>query len=234
MDADRGRVAFTLVELLVVVSILALLLAVLMPSLAQARRQAAAAVCGSNLKQVATAFTVYLNDHGDRYPATDDPVNESPYYWLWMGRGFRRFIGPYLVDDINAENPSVLVCPSDPTPADVFEHTSYAYSMAFYHSPEQIDAMSSPADTYSSPQPAVAQMSSRLRHPSRKILSGEWNSHHQPIAQDSGWWDMRGSRMFLFADGHAMKHAADQIAPARDGLPDPNLTIAGTHGFDVR
>ncbi len=40
--------------------------------------------------------------------------------------------------------------------------------------------------------------------------------------------------MYLFADGHAMKHAASQIAPARARLPDPNLTIGGARGFDVR
>ena len=230
----RGRNGFTLIELLVVIAIVSTLLSILLPSLAQARRSAAAVVCGSNLRQIGVAFGMYLNDHGDSYPAADDPVSADPHYWLWMGRGFRRFIGPYLVDDISAENPSVLVCPSDPTPADVFERTSYAYSMSFYHSPEQIDAMSSPADTYSNPQPAFAQMSSRVRHPSRKILSGEWNSHHQPIAQDSGWWDMRGSRMFLFADGHVHQHAARQIRLANDGLPDPNLTMDGVRGADVR
>ena len=158
MGTDRHRVAFTLIELLVVIAIVALLIAVLLPALSSARRSATAAVCGSNLRQIGVAFGMYLNDRGDSYPAADDPVSESPYYWLWMGRGFRRFIGPYLVEDINTENPSVLICPADPTPADVFERTSYAYSMAFYHSPQQIDAMSSPADCYSNPQPAVAQI----------------------------------------------------------------------------
>ena len=161
-------------------------------------------------------------------------MSESPYYWLWMGRGFRRFIGPYLVDDINAENPSVLVCPADPTPATVFERTSYAYSMAFYHSPEQIDSMSTPADTYSNPQPAVGQSSFRVRQPGGKILSGEWASHHEPIADDKGWWDWRGERVFLFADCHVSRHAAARVQPARDGLPDPNLTVGGLRGFDVR
>ncbi|MGB9623978.1 MAG: type II secretion system protein [Phycisphaerae bacterium] len=224
---------FTLIELLVVVSIVALLLAILLPSLARARQESAVASCGSNLKQVGTGFAMYLGDSRDRYPCATDPVSTSPRYWLWMGRGFRRFIGPYFVHNINVNNPSILVCPNDPTPPEVFERTSYAYSMAFYHSPAQIDAMSSPADCYTNPQPSIAQSAAGVLHPARKILSGEWQSYHAPIRADNGWWDTRGRRVFLFADGHVTKCLAATIAPANDNLPDPNLTKHGVRGMDV-
>ena len=52
----------------------------------------------------------------------------------------------------DANHPSVLYCPYDRTSKEQYESTSYAYSMAFYHSPEQIDKMTGPADTYSNPQ----------------------------------------------------------------------------------
>jgi prepilin-type processing-associated H-X9-DG protein len=58
---------FTLVELLVSVSTVALLLSVLVPSLRGAREQARAAVCGSNVRQVTLANTAYAADHGGRY-----------------------------------------------------------------------------------------------------------------------------------------------------------------------
>ncbi len=213
---------------------IALLLGILVPSLSRARGQAAVAACGSNLHQVAAAFAMYASDHADRYPCAWDPVSTSPRYWLWMGRGFRRFVGPYTVHDISAKNPSVLVCPSDPTPAEVFERTSYAYSMAFYHSPEQIDDMSSAADTYTNPRAPIAQAPAGVRNAGRKILCGEWQSYHDPIEKDGGWWDKRGTRVFLFADGHVNKHAATGILPANDNLPDPNLTKHGVRGLDVR
>jgi len=225
---------FTLIELLVVVSIVALLLAILLPSLARARQESAVASCGSNLKQVGTGFAMYLGDYRDRYPCATDPVSTSPRYWLWMGRGFRRFIGPYFVHNINVNNPSILVCPSDPTPPEVFERTSYAYSMAFYHSPQQIDAMSSPADSYTNPQPSIAQSAHDVLRPARKILSGEWRSFHEPIPTEHGCWDKRGTRVFLFADGHVAKYSAAAILPANDNLPDPNLTKHGVRGMDVR
>ena len=77
-------------------------------------------------------------------------------------------------------------------------------------------------------------MSSRVGQPFAKILSGEWNSHHQPILNDGGWWDVRGRRVYLVADSHVAQHAPGQIASANDAFPDPNLTVGGTRGFDVQ
>ena len=54
---------FTLVELLVVISIIALLLSILMPSLAKVREQAKTVVCLSNLHQWGMIFGLYTNDN---------------------------------------------------------------------------------------------------------------------------------------------------------------------------
>jgi prepilin-type processing-associated H-X9-DG protein/prepilin-type N-terminal cleavage/methylation domain-containing protein len=66
----NGRDAFTLVELLVVISIIALLLAILMPALSKARALARAAVCLSNIKQCSTVCYLYMEDNRGEIPIT--------------------------------------------------------------------------------------------------------------------------------------------------------------------
>ena len=224
------RFGFSLMELLVVIAIIALLLSIFTPSLVRARSAARRLVCAHNLKQIDLAMSLYLNANDNAYPCAQDPLPGG--YWLWMGRGWRSIIEPYLGDNIDANNPSVLFCPQDRIARDKYESTSYAYSMAFYHSADQIDAMSDKSDTYTNPQPSIPQRGFAVAHPSGKILIGEWLSNHYPVDDDKGWWCWQGSRNFLFADGQVSFLNAADIRSARDGLPDANLTIHGIKGSD--
>ena len=68
----KRRSAFTLVELLVVVSIIALLIAILLPSLRKARTQAKDVVCKANLKSIGQAFTMYAESFKGVWPPAVD------------------------------------------------------------------------------------------------------------------------------------------------------------------
>jgi len=64
--SKNQRLAFTLVELLVVIGIIAVLIALLLPALNKARAQAQCAQCQSNMRQIAIAVLQYTNDNRDR------------------------------------------------------------------------------------------------------------------------------------------------------------------------
>jgi prepilin-type N-terminal cleavage/methylation domain-containing protein len=72
--ASRG---FTIVELLVVISIVAILTAILMPSFARVREAADRLQCANNLRQIGCAIISYADDHNDFLPGMDCITGDS-------------------------------------------------------------------------------------------------------------------------------------------------------------
>ena len=66
---------FTLIELLVVIAIIAMLTAILMPSLTKAKEQAKKVQCGAHLKGLGLALHMYAADYNDTFPACVMPGN---------------------------------------------------------------------------------------------------------------------------------------------------------------
>jgi len=62
-EQQRRGEGFTLIELLVVIAIIAILAAILFPVFAKAREKARTASCQSNLKQLALASLMYMQDY---------------------------------------------------------------------------------------------------------------------------------------------------------------------------
>lgn len=107
----RQRKAFTLVELLVVIGIIAILIAILMPSLQRARDQAARTQCMSNLRQLTIAWLQYATEH--KFHIMSSNTGDPDLYADWIGAGNTNAaieqgkLWPY----VNAHN--VYHCPGD-------------------------------------------------------------------------------------------------------------------------
>jgi prepilin-type N-terminal cleavage/methylation domain-containing protein len=75
MDTKR---AFTLIELLVVIAIIAILAALILPSLSQAKQKAWTTNCSSNLKQIGVGMRIFADENQDLYPESGGVITWNP------------------------------------------------------------------------------------------------------------------------------------------------------------
>lgn len=114
--AGQGR-AFTLIEVLVVVAIIALLISILLPSLSRAKEQARQSVCLSNLKQHGTGYSAYSASNRGFLPWAGNfrySLAEGNYYVMSGGnRDWALVNGGGLFPYYIGKEPRLFYCPSN-------------------------------------------------------------------------------------------------------------------------
>ncbi len=106
-EKTAPRRGFTLIELLVVIAIIAILAAILLPALQSARARAQSTQCVSNLKQLGTVGTTYLDDNRSVWPGTNYSVQTTAANWFACCiRG--KYIPGLLTYQSGAVNPAGL------------------------------------------------------------------------------------------------------------------------------
>ena len=218
---------FTLVELLVVVSIMALLVAILLPGIAQARQQARRVVCESNLRQIATGWEMYCHESGDRFlRGTNNEYN----YGGQQGQGSSVFgrdpnrpvakpLNPYLkIDRVVRAGAKVFSCPSDRGTRFV-RPTAFEYYGTSYYPNHLLIGQNQVAIPGGDPCQAAPFLlwtrvnamipgltRSTIDNPSRVILIGDYawlDNWDRTVPADFPYWHRTPCRHDIaFADGH--------------------------------
>jgi len=226
---------FTLTELLVVMAIIALLVSILLPSLARAREMAKRTQCASNLSQIGRGFYTYAQPHqGDRFPVHmgDTPAFQATYWYyrttqpptmasqgpasptaeLWM-----------LIRGKNAA-PKVFICASTsdvPDPAkdalayyDFQSGVNLSYAYMFQHNgsggaPAREFPLSTSRDDSTLPIAADANP-----YVKGKVNTGLLYDRNSPGKGNSKNHAHREGQNVLFLDGHVEFAISPDIGPA--------------------
>jgi prepilin-type processing-associated H-X9-DG protein/prepilin-type N-terminal cleavage/methylation domain-containing protein len=221
------RRAFTLIELLTVVAIIAVLAALLLPALARGKVLARSVECKNNVRDKGLAFRMHVDDNSDQYPVTRGSgitLQASTYGWLVL-HDWKSALQPYLAAGSPGKlNEFVamkkLRCPELVSAGDVGRvNGQYAYNAsgtAPFESRQSL-GLSGYFDALSRPQRHLPTLESQVRAPSEMIAAGDIDSGSQkdgpfwtlayfdPLAEERRFWPGRshnGRANMLFADGH--------------------------------
>lgn len=199
---DERCNGFTLIELLVVVSVIAMLLAILLPTLRRAKAVAKRVACQSNLKQIATAWNMYLDDYdGQFYQMTNANLNYGG--WKGMVGLFPRPLNSYLnlAPVLETEHEAkVFCCPADRggVPGYAVREPAYRYLGTSYNANILLigqDHILVSNDKFKTLHEEINKRLqgltiSRVDNPSRLLLIGDygWINQWKPIPHPNEEW----------------------------------------------
>lgn len=164
------RQAFSLVELLVVIGVIAILIGILMPALASARRSSETLRCASNMRQITQALIIYTNQNRGFFPPN---TGDEGLYWYQEPMIGRMLPSPIKIADKSVAG-GVMICPAD------FDDSVRSYSINLFSS-SVVSHFVQPFLDLTPPQGRLFKLG--VKQSSQMILLGESWSEMVTIAE---------------------------------------------------
>jgi len=205
----KRKCGFTMIELLVVIAIIAILAALLLPTLSAAKARAQRTVCMNNVRQINLGVRMYADDHDNVLALVS--TNTSADVWTDYKSWMKSYVG---LNGASSPQDTLFACP-----ADTFRYTdAYAGSyvsesihlqLHYNYSSYFFNAGNIRKDTATLLFPGIAgRKLTSIINPSKTILVDEGPatipySWHQPTRLPSGATGVNDSKnMVSFVDGH--------------------------------
>lgn len=179
--------AFTLVELLTVMAVLAILIAVLLPVLSNAKRSGHKATCQSNLSTVGRAVQLYVDDYDGAWPDT-----EVWHSWNRADNGFPK--------SARGTAPRLAGCPQAVVPPDREEEMKGRGYIVGYATNTNIGSTTDTKIVY--PATTVAFFDAGIDGISASSPDPYENAYPYPYNAERGFERHNGGGNYLFCDGH--------------------------------
>lgn len=232
MARSPQKRGFTLVELLVVISIIALLLAILMPSLQRAREQARSVVCRANLRGLGQIFALYAEGNSGRLPKYSYIGSLKTKYGSdqWFGEILMGYSG-YVIDMDDQFGRTYCRCPSHKWKEPPLNPWSYGVNypnIMSFRSAQRNDR------NYSGGAKLSKVPSGVFLAADMKNYATSSTSILHPEAHSGGEWMIQGERG-TDTDGDGVQDSnVKQIRGAEWSPPLMNMGVGFYNGFDPR
>ena len=210
--------AFTLIEMLVVIAIIAILAAILFPVLSAAKARANRTTCANNLPQINLGVRMYCDEAADKAPLSPHQTNNyDPNNFILDFVSYKKAMKNYVgLNGTSSPGDKLFACPAD-TFYYEFTATNQTYIPQSLHNQSEYDYSSywfngGTPTIFGSNSPGISGRSiSSIKHPAKTVLVAEmpafnpwsWHDPKRPLPVGNAWPLFKDAKNNVsFVDGH--------------------------------
>jgi prepilin-type N-terminal cleavage/methylation domain-containing protein len=212
LEMTKCKTAFTLIELLVVIAIIAILAALLFPTLSIAKGKARRAACMNNLRQINLGLRMYSDDHSDTAPLSPQTSNSFLIDYGGYKKSMKSYVG---LNGASSARDKLFACPADTFYYDITQTNWGIYVRQSFHDQATNDYSSywfnsGTLTIFGTNSPGLAgRKLSSIKHPAKTVLVAEvpaffpWSWHEPKRPGADGIVLFKDAKNVVsFVDGH--------------------------------